>query len=687
MNLKFPTFIFLLLILVRFPAEGQNASLKCTEVLNNGDVILTWKPLLVGSSFNDYTIFTSPNLSGPYSQLTQITNISVESYLHSGAVASGAPVYYYLITNKPTGPSPPSDTLSTMLLSYSTLDYEIIDFSWTPLHYQPDFLPDMNPWYILFREYPPGNWTAVDSTQEEQISHHFWPCNGNSETVRFRIGVINMDIGCISLSNTKEEILNNLSNRYPPVMDSVSINADGNVIIGWQPGSEPDIQGYKIFRVTSTNDSIDYVDGRFTTSYTHLNADPCIGPLTYIILSVDSCGNESPFPFDPVSFFDKPHTTIYLNDIQYDPCNMTNRLNWNEYGSFDPPIGFTEIYFSVNDGDYELLDAIAPGQVSFTHVNLQPTTTYSYFIRAYSQDTQKSSTSCQKEVTTYNSPRPLFMYTRYVSVENNNQVDLLFYTDTNAHVQYYRVLRSEFPDGPYVEAGIVYESNSEYLSFSDDEADVNSSSYYYQIEVIDSCGVASVIANRSRTIFLQSQALPDLSNVLSWNAYESWNGRTLGYRVYRQLDDSPPELLAELDSLTFTYIDVVAGLTGSVSKITYFVEAFEGFSNPMGFREVSRSNLVLSEQEPKVYLPNAFMPLGINNQLRPVTVFVGSEGFEWIIYNRWGQMIFNTTDPGESWDGRYNGSLVAMDVYVYLLRFRNALDQPRQIKGNVAVIY
>jgi gliding motility-associated-like protein len=266
-------------------------------------------------------------------------------------------------------------------------------------------------------------------------------------------------------------------------------------------------------------------------------------------------------------------------------------------------------------------------------------------------------------------------------------VDLLFYTDTNAHVQYYRVLRSEFPDGPYVEAGIVYENNTEYLSFSDTEADVNTSSYYYQVEVIDSCGVASVIANRSRTIFLQSQALPDLSNLLSWNAYESWNGRILGYRVYRQLDDSPAELLAELDSLTLTFTDIVAGLTGSVSKITYFIEAFEGFSNPLGFSEISRSNVVLSEQEPKVYLPNAFMPLGFNSQLRPVTVFVGSEGYEWIIYNRWGQMIFITTDPGDSWDGRYNGNLVPMDVYVYLLRFRNALDQPRQIKGNVAVIY
>jgi gliding motility-associated-like protein len=146
-------------------------------------------------------------------------------------------------------------------------------------------------------------------------------------------------------------------------------------------------------------------------------------------------------------------------------------------------------------------------------------------------------------------------------------------------------------------------------------------------------------------------------------------------------------LLAELDSLTFSYTDNVSNLTGSASRITYYVEAFEGNTNPMGFMETSRSNEVLSEQEPRAYLPNGFLPLGVNGLFKPVIVFVGIEGYDFMIYNRWGQMIFRTEDPGEGWDGRYNGQLVQQDVYVYLLKFRNALDQPRQIKGNVAVIY
>jgi len=681
---RFPILIIILLAF-HFAAIGQAIKLRCTEVMSNGDVLLHWNTLIIGNGFNNYTIYSSSDREGPYLDSTIISVLLQDSLLHIGAGANVAPVYYYMITKMISGPSPPSDTIATMLLTASTPDGEVIDLSWNPIH--TPFLPAMYPWYLLYREYPPGNWSLVDSTQDLNLSYHFWSCNDNNYTVRFRIDVLDTVYGCTSRSNQQGEVMKNRYNRYPPTIDSVSIDANGKVIMGWQPGEEPDIVGYKIFSVSAANDSIDYIDGRFTTSYLHQSSTPCNGPLRYIILSLDSCGNESPFPFDSITFLDKPHSTIHLSDIQYDPCLMNNTLIWNEYENFDPPLKLTRIYVSENYSSYQILDSILPGQTTYTHTNLLPNTNYSYFVRAISQDHQKSSTSCRKEVTTYNSPRPLFMYTRFVTVEDNDHVNILFYTDTNAHVQSYRILRSTSAGGPYTEAGTVMEEGQEYISFSDNEAKVTAESYYYQIEVVDSCGMASIIANIARTIFLQAEALPDFSNRLTWNGYESWYGRTLGYKVYRRLDNSSPDMLADVDSLTLTYTDTVSDLTGSVSRITYLVEAYEGSSNPFGFSEQSYSNEVLSEQEPKVYLPNAFMPRGINNLLKPVIVFVGSEGYEFAVYNRWGQMVYLTNDPGEGWDGTYDGEYVPQGVYVYLLRFRNALNQPRQIKGNVAVIY
>jgi gliding motility-associated-like protein len=650
-----------------------------------GDAMIHWNPVLIGDGFYNYTIYFSQVRSGPYIQVSVITDISQDSFLHTGAGVNTTPGYYYMVTNKDTGPLPPTDTLGTILLSGSTADFEIIDLSWTPLH--TPLLPTMHPWYLLYREYPPGSWSVIDSTQGLSLTHHFWECNSASDTVRFKVGVRDIETGCVSYSSQSSEVMRNLSNRFPPEIDSVSIGADGKVIIGWEAGLEPDIQGYTIFRVETSNDSIDYVDGNHTTFYHDQVSNPCDGPLRYILLSIDSCGNESPFPFDTITFQDKPQNTIFLEDIIYDPCLMNNTLNWNEYVNFDPPLEGYRVYLSENGGAYQVLETLTPGQTSYVHANLQPNTTYSYFIRAFNQGGQKTSTSCTKDVITYNSPRPMFMYTRYVSVENNDRVDLLFYTDTAAHVQFYRILRGTQPGGPYTEAGTVPDPGQEYVSFSDPGANVNAESYYYKVEVVDSCGNSSVLTNLSRTIFLQAEALPDLSNVLTWNAYESWYGRTLGYRIYRRLDNSGLAILADVDSLTLTYTDNVADLTGTVSQITYIVEAYEGSGNPLGFTEQSFSNEVLSEQEPNVLLPNAFLPKGLNNTFKPVTVFVGSDGYDFTIYNRWGQLIFRTSNPEDAWDGKYNGEYVQGGIYVYLLRFRNAIGQARQIKGNVAVIY
>jgi gliding motility-associated-like protein len=279
------------------------------------------------------------------------------------------------------------------------------------------------------------------------------------------------------------------------------------------------------------------------------------------------------------------------------------------------------------------------------------------------------------------------MYLRYVTVEDNEQVNLLFYTDTTAHVQYYRILRSKAALGPFNEIGVIQNAGQEFVSYTDEEALVTEESYYYQVEVTDSCGIPSVIANSARTILLQVEALPDFRNNLTWNAYESWSGTVQGYRIYRRLDQSSPELIAETDAQTLTWTDNVSGLTSGASRISYLVEAFEGTGNVYGFNEQSLSNEVLSEQEPEVYLPNAFAPKGVNSEFRPVTVFVGSEGYEFLIYNRWGQLIFQTGEPGVGWDGKYNGDFVPQDVYVYILYFRNVNNKPRQVKGNVLVLY
>jgi gliding motility-associated-like protein len=79
---------------------------------------------------------------------------------------------------------------------------------------------------------------------------------------------------------------------------------------------------------------------------------------------------------------------------------------------------------------------------------------------------------------------------------------------------------------------------------------------------------------------------------------------------------------------------------------------------------------VYAENCNTLYIPNAFVPIGVNKIFKPIGNF--SEGTEYylVIYNRWGQLIFETYNFDEGWDGTYNGKPVQAGVYVYYLRMR-----------------
>ncbi len=70
---------------------------------------------------------------------------------------------------------------------------------------------------------------------------------------------------------------------------------------------------------------------------------------------------------------------------------------------------------------------------------------------------------------------------------------------------------------------------------------------------------------------------------------------------------------------------------------------------------------------PLLDVPNAFTPgrFGADGIVK-VRGF-GIEKMDWRIFNRWGQLVFESTDPDQGWDGNYKGTLQPMDVYAYSL--------------------
>lgn len=89
-----------------------------------------------------------------------------------------------------------------------------------------------------------------------------------------------------------------------------------------------------------------------------------------------------------------------------------------------------------------------------------------------------------------------------------------------------------------------------------------------------------------------------------------------------------------------------------------------------------------------VYLPNAFTPDNKNaNEVFAAKYDCPIDRFELLIFDRWGEIVFSTTDPDASWDGTYKGSIVQDGVYIYRLVYISAETQTyKELTGHVSVL-
>ncbi|MCJ8292514.1 MAG: gliding motility-associated C-terminal domain-containing protein [Crocinitomicaceae bacterium] len=94
------------------------------------------------------------------------------------------------------------------------------------------------------------------------------------------------------------------------------------------------------------------------------------------------------------------------------------------------------------------------------------------------------------------------------------------------------------------------------------------------------------------------------------------------------------------------------------------------------------SQLIFIEEELIYFVPNTFTPDGdaLNNTFEPVFTS-GHDPFDYslLIFNRWGQLIFESHDATIGWDGTYNGRFVQEGTYTWKLEFKLSSSDERKI--------
>lgn len=99
-------------------------------------------------------------------------------------------------------------------------------------------------------------------------------------------------------------------------------------------------------------------------------------------------------------------------------------------------------------------------------------------------------------------------------------------------------------------------------------------------------------------------------------------------------------------------------------------------TNTFGCSDTTYRNISVNPQL-LFYIPNAFTPDGNGNNdvFRPS--FYGSNvlQYEFTIFDRWGKIVFTTTDAEGGWDGSIKGALAQDGVYNWTMKYRSP-DNP-----------
>ncbi len=146
------------------------------------------------------------------------------------------------------------------------------------------------------------------------------------------------------------------------------------------------------------------------------------------------------------------------------------------------------------------------------------------------------------------------------------------------------------------------------------------------------------------------------------------------------------------DAVTFDW-DFGNGLTSTDVDPTTIYDADGTYtvcliaSTASNCQDTACVNVVVSELTSNVIgLPSAFSP---NNDGHNDVLMVRGSGIttmKFMVFNRYGEKVFESTDPGQGWDGTYKGQDENAGIFVYIVDYTLSNGETGMLKGNVTLV-
>ena len=123
-------------------------------------------------------------------------------------------------------------------------------------------------------------------------------------------------------------------------------------------------------------------------------------------------------------------------------------------------------------------------------------------------------------------------------------------------------------------------------------------------------------------------------------------------------------------------------IAGPIGTTTYTLQV----TNDSGCVAVSQITVTINYDCGEVFVPNGFSPNADGENDLECVYGRCIETIYFAIYDRWGEKVFDTSDPKQCWDGMFRGQAMNTASFVYYLNAKLVTGETLTKRGNINLV-